>query len=169
MASMCAPPRGFMRATARAIDLLLQYAVQNEKKMAVLLILKMAAATVTLHSGYRHYIDRTTAQIPTRSRRTETVDDLVRRANASALFPPHAHFACPSCTPSRDIVGAALWCRSVLHVRQWGEMKGDPTGGLGSPVLCCLRWPAGMWGHLFVFKSGRRWADRCGAARRCAC
>ena len=31
MACMCAPPRGFMRATARAIDLLLQYAVQNEK------------------------------------------------------------------------------------------------------------------------------------------
>ena len=44
----------------------------EREKMAVLLMLKMAAAIVTLHSGYRHYIDRTTAQIPTRSRRTES-------------------------------------------------------------------------------------------------
>ena len=31
-ASMCAPPRGFMRATARAIDLLLQYARGSERE-----------------------------------------------------------------------------------------------------------------------------------------
>ena len=82
--------------------------------------------------------------------------------------PPLAHFACPSCPPPRDIVGAALCRRSGSQVWAWGKMKGGSTRGLGSPVLCCLRWPAGMWGHLFVSKSGRRWAARRGAAPMCA-
>jgi len=107
MASLCAPPRGFMRATARAIDLLLQYAVQNEKNMAVLLMLKMAAATVTLHSGYRHYIDRTTAQIPTRSRRTESTTWC--GAQTPALSFPHMRISPAPLAPLLAI-SLALLC-----------------------------------------------------------
>jgi hypothetical protein len=118
MASMCAPPRGFMRATARAIDLLLQYAVQNEKKMAVLLILKMAVATVTLHSGYRHYIDRTTAQIPTRSRRTESTTWC--GAQTPALSFPHMRIS-PALLVPLLAISLALLCAAG---QVWGRNEG---------------------------------------------
>ena len=124
-------------------------------KMLSPLMMKMPAATTTPTSGYSRCHDGTADQGPDTTAKDRGVG-LVRLANASALFPPLAHLACPSCPPSRDIVGAALCCRSGPQVRQWGEMKAESTRGLGSLVLCCLRWPAGMWGHLFVSKSGRR-------------
>jgi len=128
-------------------------------------MMKMPVATATPTSGYSRCHDGTTFEAAC-GHAKERRDDLVRRANASALLPPLAHFACPSCPPSRDIVGAALCCRSGPQVWMWGELQGESTGGLGLLVLCCLRWLAGMWGHFFVCKSGRRWADRCGRARR---
>ena len=127
-------------------------------------MMKMPVATATPTSGYSRCHAGTAGQGP-RITAKDRGGGLVRLANASAPFPHLAHFACPSCPSCRNIVGAALCCRSGPQVRQWGEMQGDPTGGLGSLVLCWLRWPAGMWGHFFVFNSGRRWAARCGAAR----
>ena len=60
--------------------------------------------------------------------------------------------------PPRMMSGPQVWV--------WGKTQGESTGGLGLLVLCWLRWPTGMWGHFFVFNSGRRWADRRGRARR---
>jgi hypothetical protein len=81
--------------------------------MAVPLMMSMAAATATPPSGFGCCHDGKAAQDAGRTAK-ERGDDLVRRANASALFPPLAHFACPSCPSSRDIVGAALCLRSDL-------------------------------------------------------
>ena len=82
-------------------------------KVAVLLMMNLVAVATTQTSGYCHYTKKLTAQVPDRTAK-ERGDDMVRLANASALFPPLAHLACPSCPPSRDIVGATLCCRSGL-------------------------------------------------------
>ena len=112
------------------------------------LMMKMPVATATPTSGYSRCHDGTTFEAAC-GHAKERRDDLVRRANANALLPPLAHFACPSCPPSRDIVGAALCCRSGLWVRAWGETQGQSPGEPGPPLFCYLRWPAGIWGHFF--------------------
>ena len=126
-------------------------------------MMKTAAATAPPPSGFSCCHGGIPSQGPDTTAK-DRWDGLVRRANASALLPPLAHLACPLLPRSRDIVGAALCCRSGPQVWVWGERHRDPTGGLGSPVFCCLRWPAGMWGHFFDSKSRRRWAARRGAA-----
>ena len=96
--------------------------------MAVPLMMSMAAATATPPSGFGCCHDGEAAQDVGRIAK-DRVDGLVRSANAKAFFPPLAHFACPSCPSSRDIVGAALCCRSGLWVQAWGETQGQAPIG----------------------------------------
>ena len=105
-------------------------------------MMSMAAATATPPSGFGCCHDGEAAQAVGRTAK-DRVDGLVRSANAKAFFPPLAHFACPSCPSSRDIVGTALCCRSGLWVQAWGETHGQSPGAPSPPLFWHLRWPAG--------------------------
>ena len=122
------------------------------------LMMKMPAATTTPTSGYSRCHDGTADQGPDTTVKDQGVG-LVRLANASALFPPLAHFACPSCPSCRDIIGAALCRRSGPQVRVWGEMQAHLNGRLGPRVRCLCRWPAKIWGDFSLCKSCCRLGD----------
>ena len=118
--------------------------------MDVLLMMSMAAATATPPSGFSccnaGIADRgpdTTAK--------DRWDGLVRRANASALLPPLAHFACPLLPSCRDIVGAAL----VPQVRSAGAGMGRCAGTIswGTQCTSLLLSQVAGWdlGTLFLF------------------
>ena len=85
----------------------------RQEKMLPPLMMKMAVAAAPPPSGYIRYHDGRTDEAAC-GHAKDRRDDLVRRANAISLLPPLAHFSCPSCPPSRDIVCVALCCRSGL-------------------------------------------------------
>ena len=138
--------------------------IKDPEKMAVPMMMSMAAATATPPSGFSCCNDGIADRGPDTTAK-DRWDGLVRRANASALLPPLAHLACPLLPRSRDIVGAALCHRSALWVRAWGEVQGKSPGGPSSPVFCCLRWLARIWASFFSSKSCRRLRLWC----RCVC
>ena len=85
----------------------------RQEKMLPPLMMKMAVAAAPPPSGFSRCHDGQADQVPCATAKVRG-GDMVRLANASALLPLLAHFVCPSCPSSRDIVGAALCCRSGL-------------------------------------------------------
>ena len=85
----------------------------RQEKMLPPLMMKMAVAAAPPPSGFSRYHDGQADQVPCATAKVRG-GDMVQLANASALLPLLAHFVCPSCPSSRDIVGAALCCRSGL-------------------------------------------------------
>ena len=72
-------------------------------KVAVLLMMNLVAVATTQTSGYCHYTEKLTAQVPDRTAK-ERGDDMVRLANARSRFPPLAPNVCSSWSASRDMI-----------------------------------------------------------------
>ena len=72
-------------------------------KVADVLMMNLVAVATTQTSGYCHYTEKLTAQVPDRTAK-ERGDDMVRLANARSLFPPLAPNVCSSWFASRDMI-----------------------------------------------------------------
>ena len=102
--------------------------------MLPLLLTKMVAAAAPPPSGYSHYYDEKTAQVPNKLPKVRG-DDLLRLANARALFPPLAHFACPSC-PLLEI-SLALFFAAVVFFSCSVTFLPSLPGGVGGASCSC--------------------------------
>ena len=72
-------------------------------KVAVLLMMDLVAVAATQTSGYCRCTEKLTSEDPDRTAK-ERGDDLVRLANARALFPPLAPNVCFSWCASHEMV-----------------------------------------------------------------
>ena len=72
-------------------------------KVADVLMMDLVAVAATQTSGYCRSIEKLTSEDPDRTAK-ERGDDLVRLANARALFPPLAPNVCSSWSASLDMI-----------------------------------------------------------------